>query len=374
MSENCDVIVVGAGIAGASAAALMAEDRRVVLLEREEQPGYHSTGRSAAMYIVNYGPPDVRALSLAGRDFFFGPPEGFSEHPLVSPRGVLLIAHPGQEEALEEEVSRSVGMTAISPETARELVPLLRPEAVAAAGYEADAQDIDVAALHQGYLRLFRARGGKLVLRAPLQAARRDDGVWRVETPAGTFEAPLLVNAAGAWADQVAQAAGMAPLGIVPKRRTALIIEGAPGEPGSARWPLVADVGESWYCRPEAGRKLLVSPADATPCEACDARPEELDVALAVDRLQQAIDLPVRRIEHSWAGLRSFTPDGSLVIGFDPAAEGFFWLAGQGGYGIQTAPGASALAAALVGGQALPQHLQAAGVDPEALSPARFRH
>jgi len=373
MSETCDVVVVGAGIAGASLAALLAESLRVVLLEQEEQPGYHSTGRSAAMYIVNYGPPDVRALSLAGRDFFFGPPDGFAEHPLVSPRGVLMLAHPGQEQALEAQVAGSVGMTAISPETARELIPLLRPEAVAAAGYEADAQDIDVAALHQGYLRLFRARGGRVALRAPLQAAERRGGTWHIETPAGAFEAPLLVNAAGAWADRVAVTAGLAPLGIQPKRRTALIVEGAPGEPGSARWPLAADVGESWYCRPEAGRKLLVSPADATPSEPCDARPEELDVAIAVDRFQQAIDLPVRRIEHSWAGLRSFSPDGSLVIGFDPEAEGFFWLAGQGGYGIQTAPGAAALAAALVTGAELPRGLRDAGVEPTAVSPARFR-
>ncbi|WP_366556296.1 NAD(P)/FAD-dependent oxidoreductase [Aquibaculum sediminis] len=372
MSESYDIIVVGAGIAGASAAARLAGDARVLLLEREEQPGYHSTGRSAAMYIVNYGPPDVRALSIAGREFFLGPPEGFADTPLVSPRGVLMLAHPGQEATLEKELAASVGMEAISPETARELVPLLRPEAVAAAGYESDAQDIDVAALHQGFLRLFRARGGQMQLRAPLESAVRKGGVWEVTTPAGRFEAPVLINAAGAWADLTAEAAGVRPLGIQPKRRTALIIDGAPGEPGSARWPLMADCGETWYSRPEATRKLLVSPADATPTEPCDARPEELDVALAVDRFQQAVDLPVRRIEHSWAGLRSFSPDGSLVIGFDPEAEGFFWLAGQGGYGIQTSPGASALAAALVRKEALPSYLTAAGVDPEALSPGRF--
>ncbi|MDF2096244.1 NAD(P)/FAD-dependent oxidoreductase [Aquibaculum arenosum] len=373
MSESYDIIVVGAGIAGASAAARLAADARVLLLEREEQPGYHSTGRSAAMYIVNYGPPDVRALSIAGREFFLGPPEGFADTPLVSPRGVLMLAHPGQEAILDKELAASVGMEAISPETARELVPLLRPEAVAAAGYESDAQDIDVAALHQGFLRLFRARGGQMQLRAPLDSAKRKSGVWEVTTPAGTFEAPILINAAGAWADLTAEAAGVRPLGIQPKRRTALIIDGAPGEPGSARWPLMADCGETWYCRPEATRKLLVSPADATPTEPCDARPEELDVALAVDRFQQAVDLPVQRIEHSWAGLRSFSPDGSLVIGFDAEAEGFFWMAGQGGYGIQTSPGASALAAALVRKESLPSYLTAAGVDPQALSPARFR-
>lgn len=373
MVQNFDIIIVGAGIAGASAAAVLAADHRILLLEREEQAGYHSTGRSAAMYIVNYGPQDVRALSLAGRDFFFGPPDGFTEHPLVSPRGVLMVAHPGQEAALEAELAASVGMTAISRETAQELVPLLRPEATAAAGYEADAQDIDVAALHQGYLRLFRSRGGELLLRAPVEAAERNAGVWSVHTPEGSFSAPLLINAAGAWADTVAQRAGVRPLGIVPKRRTALIIEGAPGEPGSARWPLVADCGETWYCRPEASTKLLLSPADATPTEPCDARPEELDIALAVDRFQQAIDLPVRRIEHSWAGLRSFTPDGSLAIGPDPEVEGFFWLAGQGGYGIQTAPGAAALVASLVTGAPLSKALLDAGVRPEVVSPARFR-
>src|SRR5690625_1443076 len=373
MATTVDIIIIGAGIAGASAASLLAKDHKVLLLESEEQAGYHSTGRSAAMYIVNYGPPDVRALSLAGRDFFFGPPDDFSEHPLVSPRGVLLVAHPGQESALESELAASVGMVAISRETARELVPLLRPEAIAAAGYEADAQDIDVAALHQGYLRLFRSRGGVILLRTPLQGARRVNGLWTVDAPAATYQAPLLINAAGAWADEVARLAGVRPLGIVPKRRTALIIEGAPGEPGSARWPLIADCGETWYCRPEANTKLLLSPADATPTAACDARPEELDIALAVDRFQQAVDLPVKQIEHSWAGLRSFAPDGSLVIGPDPDADGFFWLAGQGGYGIQTAPGAADLVAALLAGGALPKPLADAGVRPEAVSPARFR-
>jgi|SRR5690554_2662274 len=373
MAEKFDIIVVGAGIAGASAAAHLAKTQSVLLLEREEQAGYHSTGRSAAMFIVNYGPADVRALSLASRDFFFNPPEGFSEHPLVSPRGVLMIAHPGQEAALEAELAASVGMAAISRATALELVPLLRPEAIAAAGYEADAQDIDVAALHQGYLRLFRSHGGKLLLRAPVQSVDREGGLWAVETPAGRYQAPVLVNAAGAWADTLAKMAGAKPLGIVPKRRTALIIEGAPGEPGSARWPLIADCGETWYCRPEATTKLLLSPADATPTEPCDARPEELDIALAVDRFQKAVELPVKRIEHSWAGLRSFTPDGSLAIGFDPCIEGFFWLAGQGGYGIQTAPAASALVAALVTGSSLPKGLLDAGVQVDALSPARFR-
>src|SRR5690625_1785695 len=235
MAEVFDIAIAGAGIAGAAAAAVLAADHKVLLLEQEEQPGYHATGRSAAMYIVSYGPSDVRALTLAGRDFFYSPPEGFSEHPLVASRGLLMVAHPGQEAKLEAELTASAGMRPIARQAAQELVPLLRPEVIAAAAYEADAQDIDVAALHQGYLRLFRSRGGILALRSPLQSAQRSKGLWRLDTPFERYQAPLLINAAGAWADILARRAGARPLGIVPKRRTAMIIEGLPGETGSAR-------------------------------------------------------------------------------------------------------------------------------------------
>jgi D-arginine dehydrogenase len=316
----------------------------------------------------------VRALTAASRGLFDRPPPGFGDTPLLAPRGLLYLALPGQEAALDAALDAAqaagLGLRRISPKTACARVPLLRPEMVVGAAEENEARDIDVAALHQGYLRGLGARGGRLVTGAKVEALERRDGLWQAATPLGRFAAPLLVNAAGAWADEVAGLAGLAPLGLTPKRRTAMLIAGPPE--GSAAWPLIADIGETWYCRPEAGGKLLLSPADATPCPPCDARPEELDIALAVDRFERVMTLPVRRIEHSWAGLRSFAPDGSLIIGPDPRVEGFFWQAGQGGYGIQTAPAAARLGAALLTDAAFPGDIAAAGLETRTVDPARL--
>lgn len=372
MSERrtADIAVIGAGIAGASLAAQAIAERSVVVLEAESQPGYHSTGRSAAQYIANYGPADVRALTRASRGFFEQPPEGFSDHPLLTPRGMLTVASEEAADRLAEEVAAGAGMEAITLEKACALVPRLRRDRFAAAAYEAGSTDIDVAALHQGFLRRFRAQGGQVVTDARVEAIERTGGVWRVTTRSGVVEAETLVNAVGAWGDEVAGLAGLAPIGLQPKRRTALIVDGP--EEGCAHWPLVGDVGEEWYFKPEAGTKLLVSPADATPVPAGDVQPDELDVAIAVDRFERAVDIPVRRIEHSWAGLRTFAPDGSLVIGYAPGVDGFFWLAGQGGYGIQTAPAAGRTAWSLLKGDGVPADVAAAGLDEAMISPARF--
>lgn len=368
-------MVIGGGIAGVSAAAELAgAGAAVVLLEREEQLAYHTTGRSAAMYIKAYGPPSVRALTCAGEAFFEAPPGGFSETPLLSPRGVLYLATAEHVAVLEALRAGNPGVAAISLDRALELIPLLRREAFAGAAFEADAREIDVHAIHGGFVRRIRQAGGEIRTGCEVRGLSREAGAWRVEAGGEPLSAPVVVDAAGAWADLVAGLAGLGPVGIQPKRRTVIIVEG-PGA-ACADWPLAAELvtgeGERWYVKPEARGKLLASPADETPSPPCDARPDELDVAIIVDRLQSAFDLAVRRVEHSWAGLRSFAPDGTLVIGFDPRAEGFFWLAGQGGYGIQTAPAAGRLAAALIAGGETPAWCGDFGLNVAELAPGRF--
>ena len=348
MSRAFDALVIGAGIGGATAAAHLAAHRRVALIEAEESAGYHTTGRSAAIWLANYGSPDAKVLTLASRPFFEDPPEGFAAAPLFRRRPVVHLAPPEQLPVLEALIANGRGVEPIALDDVRAMVPALRPGYAAVAAIEHEAFDMDVAALHQGFLKQVAARGGVLALRARAGRIARAEGQWRVETSDGTvFAAPVLVNAAGAWADEVATLAGVAPLGLQPKRRTALIVDPAPHD--VTDWPLVEDVGHSWYARPEARSRLMVSPADETDQEPADAQPDELDVAIAVDRMQQALDIAVRRVEHRWAGLRTFTPDRGLAIG-PGSAEGFWWNAGQGGYGIQTAPAAGALLAALIEG------------------------
>jgi D-arginine dehydrogenase len=350
-TERLEAIVIGAGMAGATAAAHLSATRpRLALLEAEETAGYHATGRSAALWILNYGPPDARALSGASRAFFESPPPGFTDAPLTRTRAVVYLAPEAQRAHLDAMVAGGEGLVPVPVAEIAAAVPVLRPDYAVAAAIERDAFDIEVAALHQGFLRQVRARGGVLALRHRAGRIWRQDGLWRAETSGGAvFAAPVLVNAAGAWGDEVARIAGVRPIGLQPKRRTALIVD--PGEHDCADWPLLGDADHSWYVRPEARRKLMVSPADETDSVPCDAQPEELDVALAVERMREALDIPVRRVEHRWAGLRSFAPDRSLAIG-EAEERGFFWICGQGGYGIQTAPAAGRLLADLVDGRA----------------------
>jgi len=364
--HSFDAIVVGAGMAGATAAAHLAatltvapqaRGLRVALLEAEESAGYHTTGRSAAIWIQNYGPRDVRLLSAASRAFFEAPPEGFCPGPIFSPRPVVTLAPEDQRAKLAEMIATGEGIEPIAVEAVAAMGPPLRPGYAVAAAIERDAFDMDVAGLHQGFLQSLRRAGGVLALRHRAGRIARRAGMWEAETSSGAvFSAPVIVDAAGAWGDEVARSAGVAPLGLQPKRRTALIVD--PGAHDCAAWPLLGDAAHSWYVRPEARRKLLVSPADETDMDPHDVQPDEIDIAIAVDRMGAALDIPVHRVEHRWAGLRSFTPDRSLAIGQDRAAPGFFWFIGQGGYGIQTAPAAGALLAALVRGE-----------DPGALAP-----
>lgn len=370
-----DFLVLGAGMAGAAAAYFLAEQGSTAILEREDAPGYHATGRSAALYTETYGNAAIRALTVASGRFFRAPPPGFAETPLLKPRGVMMVAPPvaraAFEQALAEGRAFAPNLRVLTPEEALLICPVLRRQWLGHAFLEPDAMDMDVHAIHQGFLGGFRARGGRLVLRAAPRAVTRDGARWRVATATEAFEARFLVNAAGAWADEVAALAGVRPIGLVPKRRTAFIVAPPPGLPVEA-WPLVADIAESFYFKPESG-KLLASPADETPVPPQDVQPEELDIALAAARIGEATTLAFHRIERKWAGLRSFAPDKTLVIGPDAAAPGFLWMAGQGGYGIQTAPTAGAALAALATTGTLPAELAALGLRREQLLPDRFR-
>lgn len=372
---TADFLIIGGGIAGAAIGYWLAPHARVIVLERESQPGYHSTGRSAALFFESYGPPQVRALTCASRAFFEHPPAGFTDHPILSPRGALMVAAEGQEALLDDHdaIVRSVSSKALRLDArqACELVPALRRERVLGAVYEPDASDMDVHALHQGYLRGLRASGGQIQCDAPVKSMEYNGTQWRVTAGSQTFEAPIVVNAAGAWCDVIASMAGAAPIGLVPKRRSAFTFA-PPEELDTSRWPMFIGVDETYYVKPDAGL-LLGSPANADPVEPHDVQAEERDVALAIDRIQTMTTLTIRRPRHVWAGLRSFVADGSLVGGFDVKAPGFFWASGQGGYGIQSSAAAGELYAAMLRGAPLPAGIMAFGADLAQLSPTRIR-
>lgn len=364
-------IVIGAGMAGASAAAFLAEHGPTVILEAEDHPGYHTTGRSAASYIDTYGHPTVCAVTRASRDFLWTPPEGFAEHPLVRPRAVLEVARPDQADALAHSLEGGGGaLRPVEAAEVRALCPILRPEIAWRGALNTATADIDVDAVLQGFLRMARALGASVVAGARVTGLDRTAAGWRVATTAGAFEGEVVVNAAGAWADAVGRLAGLDALGLTPMRRTAIRLQPSPQE-GLADWPFVIDVDEAFYFKPDAGG-LMLSPADETPCEACDAQAEELDIAYAVEAFEQATTETVRRIAHRWAGLRTFAPDRIPIVGADPREPAFFWLAGQGGYGIQTAPALGAATASLLTAGALPAHLRAEGLCAADLSPARL--
>jgi D-arginine dehydrogenase len=370
-----DVAVIGGGIAGASVAAHLVPDASVALIERESQPGYHATGRSAALFSEIYGNAAVRALSRASRPFLESPPPGFAASPILSPRGALHVGAEADMDLLDRafETARRLTPTVTRLAAAAVLrkVPVMRREAVAGGGvFEPDARDIDTNGLLQGFLRRVRNGNGKILLDAPVTALERDGGGWRIVAGGREIRAGVIVNGAGAWSDSLAALAGASSVGLVPKRRTAFLIT-PPAGTETHDWPLTIGAHEDLYFKPDAG-KLLVSPADETPSEPVDAQPDEMDIAVAADRLAQRTTIEVRRIEHKWAGLRTFAPDKTPVVGFDPAVAGFFWLAGQGGYGFQTAPAMARLSAALVAGRGVPSEIQDQGVTAEQLSPARF--
>lgn len=371
-----DIAIIGAGIAGASMAYRLTPQHSVLLLEREDQPGYHSTGRSAAMFMASYGPPQVRALTRASEAFYAKPPTGFAEAPLLQPRGALYLAGPGQEALLQQtfdELKASCpNLQTLSAAETLARVPCLRPEQVHGALYDPDSQDIDVHAVHQGFLRGAKAAGAGLRCNAELMSATYEDALWTLHlSDSTTVQARHIVNAAGAWADVIAQRCGASPVGLQPRRRSVFTFKPPEGM-DIAGWPAVAGVDESYYFKPDAGQ-LLASPANADDTVPHDVVPEELDIAMGIHQVETVTTMSIRRPSHTWAGLRSFVADGELVIGWDGSCPGFFWLAAQGGYGIQSAAGASALAAALFSGEDLPEELQRQGVDAATLSPQRIR-
>ncbi len=371
--QKTDVLIIGAGMAGASMAYFLAPQRRVIVLEREAQPGYHATGRSAALYSETYGNAAVRAITTASKPFYFHPPEDFSPYPLVTPRGCLSVGGADDQttlqRAFDERKTLVPNIEWWSQADILQRVPICKPESAVYGVYEPDAMDMDVHGIHQGFLRGAKAAGAQLFCDAGVHRIARVDGGWQVSSSAGEFWAEVVVNAAGAWCDELARLADVQPVGLQPLRRTAFLCD-APAGVDSHGWPMVMDANEGFYIKPDAGM-LLVSPANADPVDPQDVQPEELDVAIAVDRLETATTLQIRRVQRKWAGLRSFVADKTPVVGFAPDAPGFFWLAGQGGYGIQTAPAMGELSAALVCGQALPAHVAALGVTADELAPGR---
>lgn len=371
MTIEADIAVIGGGIAGLSAAAFLAEHHRVIVLEAETQPGVHASGRSAALFAEAYGNAPVRALTRASRTFFEAPPVGFSEAPLLGQRGAMFIASPGQEAALTN-LAAAVGpaLRSLDPTAARSLVPQLRPDRLVGALFDSAAADIDVHALLQGFVRMIRNAGGRLLTDHAVSAIERTPIGWRFVAGDEQVVAAMLINAAGAWGDRIAALAGVTPIGLEPRRRTAFLFDPPIGVDVSG-WPLIIDVDEQFYVKPESGR-LLGSPADETPTEPCDAQPDEYDIAVAAARIEEALDLTFRTIRSKWAGLRTFALDRSPVVGFASDDDRFFWLVGQGGYGVQTAPAIAALVASLVNQQGLPDRLDEEGLDLTDISPRRF--
>lgn len=364
MTETTDILVIGGGIAGVNAAAMIARHAKVTVLESELQLGYHSTGRSAAIFILNYGNATLRALNAVAYPELLG---GMIGENVLSPRGELLVARPQDVPTLEAYLEGTDGVDRLTPDEAVALVPVLKRDQIALAAYESEAQDIDVDRLLQGCTRLLRERGGQIVTGQKVLSLEAQAGGWRVRTGGQDYTARIVVNAAGAWAEEIAALAGAPRIGLQPMRRSAVIMPVPEGLTGARDWPLFASAVDDWYAKPESSG-LMISPADEDPIDPCDAWPDDMVLAEGLHRFEQMVDIPIVKPSHSWAGLRSFVPDHTPVCGFDPVAEGFFWLAGQGGYGVQTAPALAALAEALVLGKtpALPESVVAA------LSPERF--
>lgn len=368
-----DFIVIGGGIAGVSAAAHLAPYGSVHLFESEPTLAYHTSGRSAAMLVENYGSDASRPLVRAARPFLETPPDRSVDAPLLSDRGVLWAAPRGAMATLEERAAaaREHGARCVllGPEEVIEKVPVMRREWVEGGLFEPSGADIDVAGLHQAFVRIARSHDATILTSAPVTGIAPSAGKWRVRSRDREVAADVVVNASGAWGDHVAVMAGVAPIGLQPMRRTAFMV---PGRDESARWPMVVEANEHFYFRPD-GPQFLCSLAEETPSEPTDARPRMEDVALAIERIKEATALDITTVNSEWAGLRTFAPDRDLVIGEDPTAPGFHWLVGQGGIGIQTSPAYGRLLACLVTGDDLPDQFTEVGVDPSRTTPSRFR-
>jgi D-arginine dehydrogenase len=374
VARTCDFLVVGGGIAGASAAYALSAHGKVCLVEQESQLGYHSTARSAAVHSSAYGPATWQAITTASRSFLVDTPDGFSHAPLTKPLGALFLAKPEEEQELRQQAAdldrQGVGYSLITPAEASRLSPCVRMEPFSLALYEPDCVDLDASALLHGYLRAARSQGAEVISNAELKAAKRRSGIWRIDLARELIEARVLVNAAGAWVDLIAERAGLPRRGLRPLRRTVITFDPPAGHDVS-RWPMTFDVAETWYFKPE-GRQIMMSPTDLTPSEPVDAQPEQFDIAVAIDRIETVTTMKVGRLNSRWAGLRTFAPDHEAVIGADPVEPSFVWYAGQGGNGVMASPAGAAICAAAATGGSLPASVARLGLTSDMIAPGRL--
>lgn len=366
-STQVDVIVIGGGIAGIGAAAMLSRQAKVAVLEAESQCGYHATGRSAAIYIPSYGGPEISQLTTDSEIYLTTANDHSNGQSFLQERGEVLIACEGEEDAMTVHLAENSDPEEISLSEAIDLVPILNPRTVRRASFEKSARDIDTDLLLQSWIKLCRSQGGQIVTGQAVKSIHHAAGIWTVETAKQQYQAPIVINAAGAWADQLASLADVKPVGLQPCRRSAALIP-PPGDYDVNHWPLFGSVTETWYAKPMGG-KLMVSPADEDPVEPHDAYAEDMTIIEGIDRYERAVTMPVEHVEHNWAGLRTFAKDKVPVVGWDANVEGFFWLAGQGGYGFQTAPAMSQLVSGIIN-----KEVESPGQTRlvDALSPKRF--
>ena len=371
---QADFLIIGSGMAGMSAAYRLSKHGKVIVLDKESLLGYHTTGRSAAFFTENYGNKIIRSITKASRHFLENPPSCFKNDQLMTQYGgSLFIANKNQSKYIDKELDYAKSVSAnvfeIDKKEVQSMVPVIKENYIDRALHEPDSKVMDVDLIHQGFARGLKNNNGEILFNSEVINISKNRGMWLVKTSNNEFKAPIIINAAGAWCDEIAILANIKPLNLSPKRRTVIIFEDS-SNLNTAKWPVVIDIEDNFYFKAEAG-KILASPADETDSPPCDSQPEEIDIAITIDRIENATNFKIKNIDHKWAGLRSFFPDRTPVVGEDSNMSGFFWLAGQGGYGIQTSPGISKIIECLITGIKWPDYLSNNLITPETLSPKR---